>query len=159
MEKIELNPNSPFFFFIKTGSQLPDSFFIISENLKRYQILLIPISIEEFFKIKSNSTKFGLVLNNTIETRTIMDKFRAKYFKFLFIFGGSRLVEVSSFESPDFGKLSKVKEQYFYLSLPEKIDTLCRKLATIYYKNILNNNLWPGGTRAKLPRELDKKDL
>lgn len=155
MEKLELKDSSPFFFFIKTSNQLPESFFIISENLKRYQILLIPISMEEFFQIKSRSTKFGLVLNNNIETKAILDKIRAKYLKYLFIFSGSRLIEVSSFEAPDLGKLVKVKDQYFYLSLPEKIDTLSRKLATIYYKNTLNNNIWPGGTRAKLPKELE----
>ena len=159
MNDLVIHEENRFAFYIKCTRGLPVDYFKIANQLNQYKITLLPISIEEFFQIRSTSLKFCLILNNTFESKGFVDKFRENYFKLALLFGGCILVEVSSFNVLEFARLMQNNIRYFHIQLPENIDLVCKKIAAIYYKDILKREIWPGGTKAKLPNDIDNEDV
>lgn len=159
MDDLNNHEINRFAFFIKSTRELPQDYFKIANGLNKYKITLLPISIDEFFQIKTTSAKFCFILNNSLESKVFVDKFRSKYFKLSLLIGSCTLVEISSFEAPEFVKVTQAKTKYFHFWLPEKLSLVCKKLAVLYYRDLLKKENWPGGKRAKLPNDITKKTL
>lgn len=147
-------PNDSFFFWISLEDRLDEAFYATSYELSLLGIKLLPVKIDQVSKLTALTTD-GHV--NVICSTRQGKQFLAFQKHVLPILGLLlRQERLSFFHFSSFRKLEVVSrgrapKNYFFLTYPLNLTTLCAKLKRFHELRLNRAKVWPGGRRAKVP--------
>jgi hypothetical protein len=125
---------------------------MLANQLKNWDIELIPITLDELITLKIDRRK--VVFNFAPDLRSFYSyqSMLNRYLNFQLLNQNILLFDANSFhENPITHKLFRYKNYYFF-RLPFKMTEIVTSLALVYLSEQKNlDTKWPGGRRAKLP--------
>ena len=142
-----------YLFYLQVKPELDNTYYILSEVLGKVSIDLIPISIEDLKGIDKNKKQHVIILRNDFSSAFIFNEIRKSYLDSAMAAGKVSIYDISSFsEIENATKFeNKNKKIYRHFQLPLNVKQVAMTIAVEFFKERNEQEVWPGGRRAKLP--------
>jgi hypothetical protein len=125
---------SQWIYFLKTTQSLPQNYFVLSSNLKKFQIDLIPVTVSDLLVLSKREATFSLMImiQNTLQRKFFYNELQ----KILFYLLQNKELALYFFSS--FSELRqlvtnpmKARDLLAYFSYPVSTDEIILKIAGI----------------------------
>jgi hypothetical protein len=147
MEEKQIN----YIFYLQTKTELDYSFIELSDILSKFNISLLPVTVEDLRIISKNTKIHLVVLRKDLSTHFAFNDLRTKFLDLALISNRINLCDVSSFSTIEIAGKCEKAENYRFINLPASFKQIAMTLALDYFKEKNKTDEWPGGRRAKLP--------
>jgi len=147
----ERNIRNDYIFFLNYSDELPEFFYYFSERFSNYNIKLIPINIDDIFKIEKNKVSFVLSVVTNLDAAVKYKLLQKRIVEFSLLNKRLFLFDVNSFGRISYYKKLIRMRNYVFYQLPASFIDITNDIFQIYDKISLKGSQWPGGSRARLP--------
>ena len=147
------NEKYPFVFYLSLDENLPAAYYILSQSLKVFGFMLIPVQMDQIQKLVTIAEQNQIIIVTSVVDSLSMNKYNEKVRRVLkYILKSKRisLVLLSSFSKLDDKKIFKNSGNYFFIRNPVDSGQLSSIIADCYELKSEKNTKWPGGKRAGL---------
>jgi hypothetical protein len=141
--------NSNYIFFLKTSKELNGVYFHLSEFLKPFNIVLLPVSMQDLQTIDRHKKHQIIIFRNDLSSSKCFNELRKSYLDFSMSRGHVTIFDISSFSEVE--NASKYQKSYFYFPLPLDLRQVVSSIVVEYFRTKHEMHDWPGGKRSKLP--------
>lgn len=145
--------NEIFFFWVLIEEHLDEMFYATSVELAKHGIKLLPVKIDQVSRLAA-LTATGVTVICSTRHALQFNAFKKSIAPILgMLLRQERLsfFHFSSFKNLDLGSKIYRQKNYFFLSYPLNLETLCVKLKRFHELRLNRARVWPGGRRAKVP--------
>ena len=148
------NSNQSFFFYLTLNGHLDDVFYMMTESLKKFDIILIPVRVDQLGGMTEFAKSGPMIVISSIRNKQDFVTFQ-KNIKpsLMMLLRQERFIyfQFSSFEKTRFSHSLNQKRNSFFFKYPLHLGELVALMVKFYLIKSSRIEKWPGGVRSKLP--------
>ena len=142
-----------FVFYLQFGSKVDGSFIKLSENLKKFGVILVPIEGTEIANVLTGPKQTLVILIDNISKARKFNKLRDFCLDKIIANNSMDIFLCSSFGTPPRWGHFQRNYRLQVVNLPVKYLDVADKITRFYFDRLLGKRLWPGRRRGYLPLE------
>jgi hypothetical protein len=146
------NETTSFVFYLCLSDVQPHSYFLLSNKLKKENIVLVPVRFEQLQKLLSATDQAEVIVISSvrnIQEAVFYQKNVRKHLKYLLKSERITLILLSSFSNLNDQKNHLVKRNYLFLKYPLDLGHICQLIARVLELKQEKSQRWPGGKRSQ----------
>lgn len=137
--------------YLQFEPKVDKNFLTLSRVFSQFGMTLVPITVENFKRLKIDRHEYVLALVKDMRSVKIYRSLLKRYLNYALRTGKATLFEFSSFETLHDSKMLR-DEVVSQIRLPSTMFQMAEVIGRKIYKDItLQPKRWPGGRRVKLP--------
>lgn len=141
-----------YIFYLNFDEELPDFYYLMSEQFSLQGISLVPLNPEQLPSfINQQEMTYAICPTTKLDH---IKKFKLKLKRVLKSALNSNTLTIyhlGSFDRLNLSKTNMILKNYYWLQLPIKVETLVKYLSKHYLTYKSKKLTWPGGKRSTLP--------
>ena len=151
------NSNQSFFFYLTLSDELDEVFYLLTEALKKYDVLLLPIRVDQLSGMTEFAQSGPLIIISSIRNKRDYISFQ-KLIRpsLILLLRQTRFsyFQLSSFNKTRFSHSLNQKRNSFFFKYPIQLEKLSEMMVKYYMIKASRIEKWPGGVRSKLPTSI-----